>query len=111
MKSTGKSQHVKAFIKSIPEDGTIDRHRSGALNALSWAEETESDAVNLHIQVDKIARGFTANTGIEIPPFVKPSKPPRPDPVKPDNPFGGVMKGSTAKPTGSKYTKKGTASK
>lgn len=74
MKKTNKSQHLQAFLESVPEDGTIDRYRSEALRRLSWAEESNSAAADLDVQVKKIAAGFTTNTGIEVPEYVKPPK-------------------------------------
>lgn len=71
---TAESKHIKAFIEGTREDGIIDRHRSEALNAINWAEETENLSGSLHIRIKKIAEGFTVNTGIEIPPYVKPGK-------------------------------------
>lgn len=74
MIKTARSQHLRAFLESVPEDGTIDRYRSEALRALNWAEESNSAAADLDVQVKKIAAGFTTNTGIEVPEYVKPEK-------------------------------------
>lgn len=74
MKKTSKSQYLKEFLESVQEDGIIDRHRSHALAALLWAEESESDAGVLNMQVDKIAAGFTTATGIAVPEYMKPPK-------------------------------------
>ena len=42
MMQTPKSKFVKDFIENTPEDGTIDRFRSEALQAIKWAEESQS---------------------------------------------------------------------
>ena len=74
MITTAKSQHLRAFLEGVPEDGTVDRHRSNAIGALNWAEESESHASDLDNQVKKIAAGFTTNTGIAVPDYVKPPR-------------------------------------
>lgn len=74
MITTAKSQHLRAFLEGVPEDGKIDRYRSNAIGALNWAEEMQNDSDALHVQVDKIAAGFTTNTGIAVPEYVKPPK-------------------------------------
>ena len=75
MIQTPKSKFVKDFLENTPEDGTIDRFRSEALQALKWAEEIMSTVPDLNQKVDKIAAGFTTNTGIRVPEYVKPPNP------------------------------------
>jgi hypothetical protein len=75
MMQTPKSKFVKDFLENTPEDGTIDRFRSEALQALKWAEEIMSTVPDLNQKVDKIAAGFTTNTGIRVPEYVKPPNP------------------------------------
>jgi len=82
MIQTPKSKFVKDFLENTPEDGTIDRSRSEAIQAIKWAEEMMSTVPDLNQKVDKIARGFTTNTGIQVPEYVKPPNPLK-TPVKP----------------------------